>query len=274
MTRNVLLTGIPRCGTTLLTAFYDRQADAAALNEPQWQYDAMMRLKDAVPAEDYVKWLIGDLADIRRKLLHGVPLPERRAADGTAVTNYYRAHAQDKESREVVSAVPFTRAGLSQDFMLAVKHNGLYLGVLDALAASGEFTIVALVRHPVGAIASWNEVNVPIRQGRLPAAEGYWPEIGALAAAPMEILEKQVRLYDLLCARLLQHRQRIHLLRYEDFLAMIRSRHSSLAALGLKEIDASLIAERNLGFYDAALTERIARCYRRYADAAKALYPD
>ncbi|MDE3059423.1 MAG: sulfotransferase domain-containing protein [Pseudomonadota bacterium] len=268
--RDIVLTGIPRSGTTLLTALMDSQPASVALNEPQWQYDAMAAMKDRTPAAGFARWLIGDFADIRRKLLQGIAIPERRR-NGTAPTNYYRSHAGDRRPDIHYELVPFTRPGLTGDFTLAVKHNGLYLGVLPELAATGHFTIAAIVRHPAGAIASWRDTKVPPGKGLLPGAAGYWKEMRELTAAPMDLLEKQVRMYDLICQRLLSLKDNILLLRYEDITGP--GGEKALAPLGIASVDPAMITPRKLDFYDPALIARIQEAYAKFARAAKALYP-
>ncbi len=214
--RNLLLTGIPRSGTTLLTALVDSMPQAVALNEPKWQYNWANRNQSTSKARDFSRWLVGDFADIRRKLLTGTPIPERRSPEGEAVTNYYRMNSDEPRLGKNFDLVPFTRPGLEKDFLLAVKHNGLYLGALPQLVDIGAFRIIAIIRNPVGVIASWNNVPIPLKTGQMPGAMLYWRQMAEVTSAKMNMLEKQVRMYDLVCKRLHALRQHIHILRYED----------------------------------------------------------
>jgi hypothetical protein len=212
--RNILLTGVPRSGTTLLAALMDGAPDSVALNEPKWQYDWAEHHRDqGAPA--FVNWLANDFAVTREKLLRGIPIEERRGADGAPVTNYYRRDTQETTYR----MLHFTRPGLSPDFTLAMKQNGLYLGTLPKLVECGLFTIIAIVRHPVGVISSWNRSPIPQREGRIPGASLYWEKMRDLTNMPIELLEKQVRMMDLMCQRLHDLRDHIRVVRHEDVTA-------------------------------------------------------
>lgn len=265
----LLITGIPRSGTTLLTALADCQPDSVALNEPRWQFQwAESNLQTSGP-EDFARWLVGDCAVIRRRLLDGVPIPERRLPDGSAVTNYYRLTPQQENARPEFQVIPFTRPGLSPDFRLAVKHNGLYLSALPQLIETQAFTILAVVRHPVGVLASWNAVPIPLGEGKMPGAL-YWKNMMALTASPMELLEKQVRMYDLACKRLLAARPQIHLLRYEDIMADPRILAPAFGAA--PRVPEGMITPRKLEFYGPD-SERFAEAVWRHGHYYREFYP-
>lgn len=215
MPDNVLLTGIPRSGTTLMTALIDGMDDSVALNEPAWQFE-WLQDKGQVDPQDFAQWLVKDFARIRHDLLHGIAVPERRREDGTAVTNYHRLKQQDPEAAKSYATTDFTRAGLSPNFTLAMKHVGPYMGALPDIVATKAFRVIAIVRNPVGVIASWNEVPIPVGQGKMPGAAVQWKEMATLTQTPMPLLEKQVRLYDLLVQRLYELREHIEILTYEE----------------------------------------------------------
>jgi hypothetical protein len=203
--RNILLTGIPRAGTTLVAARLDAQADTVCLNEPEWQ-----RPSSALSAEGFAQAVLQDFADIRNKLLSGVPVPDRRAEDGSALTNYY-----ESGTKKNFVMYPLVRNGLSQNFTLAMKHNGPYLAVLPQLIATGAFEIQAVIRHPLPVLRSWRRLALPISRGEMPNATRYWPEMRALTSEKMDLLEKQARMYELMFLRILEHQPKLTLLRYE-----------------------------------------------------------
>lgn len=205
---DVILTGIPRSGTTLAAALIDGLPDSVCLNEPGWQ----VARPRGTPGE-FARFVAGDFTRLRQALLAGKPVPDRRGESGEAVTNYYRA--QNGRQENTFRIAPFSRPDLSPDFTLAVKHNGPYLAILPELAELRRFTIIAIVRHPVEVIHSWRSLDLPISRGEMPGAAPYWPELAAIIAGPMELLEKQVRLYDLMCRRIDAMRDRIHIIPYE-----------------------------------------------------------
>lgn len=203
--RNVILTGIPRSGTTLAAALVDSLPDCVCLNEPYWQTDAKLDGN----AERLANWLKDDFARIRAHLLAEHPVPDRRQEDGKPLTDFFNAgQPQGKISL-------FIRAGLTDNFTLAMKHNALYLAALPQLARMKAFTIIALLRHPVDTIASWRRLSLPISSGRMPHAALYWPEVKILTENRDDVLTKQIKLYDLICQRLSALKETIHLVPYE-----------------------------------------------------------
>lgn len=212
--RNILLTGIPRSGTTLASALLDGLPDTVCLNEPDWQTTGF-----SSNPNNYAKWLVGDFIKIRRRLERCDPIPDRRAADGSAVTNYYKTDTATAAISQNFQTVRFTRPGLTREFNLAIKHNGPYLGALPSIVDLEWFTVIAIMRHPVPVIHSWRSLQLPISRGQMPNAVGYWQEMAQLTAAPMELLEKQVRMYDLMCRRIYELRSMIHILAYEQMIA-------------------------------------------------------
>ena len=59
--------------------------------------------------------------------------------------------------------------GLPEAFTLVVKHNAAFAAGISVLAE--RFPTVAIVRHPLAVLASWQTVPHPVSQGRVPAGE-------------------------------------------------------------------------------------------------------
>lgn len=215
--QDIIITGLPRAGTTLLAAMVDEMPDSVCLNEPLWQYEWAKKHAHLGP-ESFAGWLKEDMAGQRKMLLAGEPIMDRRRKDGKAVTNYFREDHEQKEAINRVGMVPFTRDDLSVNFTLAAKHNILYLSALEEIAKQKAFKIIAIIRHPLGVISSWQTTPIPISRGELPAAMIYWQQMRKLVATPMELLEKQVRMYDLMCAKLYALREQISIIKYEDLI--------------------------------------------------------
>src|SRR5690606_21718614 len=152
--RDVIVTGIPRSGTTLAASLIDSLPDTVCLNEPGWHH-----ARSAPTPEGFAQFIKKDFARLRRQLVEGEPVPDRRAGDGSATTNYYRVEGGKMESSFEV--LPFTRPGLSAEFTLAIKHNGPYLAVLPQLIALKAFIFIAIVRHPVEVLHSWRSLSLP-----------------------------------------------------------------------------------------------------------------
>lgn len=217
---NVLVTGIPRAGTTLVGALLDSLPNTVCLSEPPWHWHKSSGGKlDIGPdptGEIFAKWLVGDFVTLRRKLLAGERIQDRRSDNNQSLTNYYSARSSlDQQDHQALHLKEFSAPSLSEDFTLAFKHNGLYLSALGPLVELDFFTIIGLVRHPVDVINSWRALNLPVSRGKMHDAARCWPEM-ARATDEGGVLQRQVMIYDLICERLYSYRDRVSVLRYED----------------------------------------------------------
>lgn len=210
----LLLTGVPRSGTTLAAALLDKLEDTVCLSEPDEHVGLMKQSRDAA---DFVASLFRSMKEAKRRLVAGDAVLDRRGPDGAAVTNYFGTSG-DGPRPASFAVRPVDARNLSPDMFLAAKHNALYAAVLPELVEYGGFRIVALVRDPVPVIRSWRSLTLPVSRGRLPAAERYWPEMRLLTASDMPLLNKQIMIFDLICRRFIENAAGIALLRYEDML--------------------------------------------------------
>jgi hypothetical protein len=211
---NLIITGIPRSGTTLAAAIVDQSPDALCLSEPDHHVDLM---NGAATAAEFVRQLCLDFDAIRRTILAGGFVLDRRCPDGTPVTNYFTSNMLDGRRKPAFVIRGITRPALSPDFVLGVKHNALYSAVLPEIVQSGCFRVVAIIRDPVAVLKSWRSLDLPISRGRLPAGERFWPELHALGRADLDLTDKQIRICDLLLGRFEHFADRIVVVPYEVF---------------------------------------------------------
>ena len=250
---NVIVTGIPRAGTTLTAALLDALPNSVCLNEPAWH-----NAKAAPHAEGFVQFIAQDFVRLRAMLLAKTPVPDRRGANGEAITNYF-SRANDGAMKSEFVDYPLVRSGLRSDFTLAIKHNGPYLAVLPELIASKQFKILAVIREPLAVISSWRRLQLPISRGDMPNAKPYWRELRMLIDTPMPLLEKQVRMYDLMRDRIHQHEADMTVIRYEE---LIQKPQWVAEAMGAKTVVPELIKPAIVE-EDPELVEAI-RAFSRY----------
>lgn len=211
----LLVTGIPRSGTTLACALLDRLDAVACLSEPDEHVQLMRQARNAA---EFAALLKDSLAQTRTSLIEGKPLVERHKADGAALTNYFSEPDRTGCRKVAYSIEPRQRPRQSTQVLVCSKHNALYTAALPELLGNGAFRIMAIVRDPVAVLRSWRSLNLPINSGRLPAAEKFWPEMRELCAADIPLLVKQIQIYNLFCQRFTDYRQHIRLVRHEDLL--------------------------------------------------------
>jgi hypothetical protein len=211
---HLIITGIPRSGTTLAAAMIDQADNAFCLSEPDSHVEL---LQTSQSAEDFVARLALHFDSTRKSLLVGQSVLDKRQPDGQPVTNYFSDVIPGRPRQLTFMAVNVSRSGLTADFLLGVKHNALYASVLPEIVRCRKFRIVAIIRDPVAVLKSWRSVDLPISSGRLPAAEKFWPEMARLTQSDLELLEKQIRIFDLMCRRFAELSRALKIVRYEAF---------------------------------------------------------
>jgi hypothetical protein len=215
MANDWLITGIPRSGTTLVAALVDGLRDAICVSEPPRYYEWAAR---SASVGDFVQSTLDDLADLRRSLKSGRTVADRRNPDGSLPTDYFGPDAAGAIVRRTLPVAPVARRGLSPDFCLAVKHNEPFTSALPALVATG-LRVIAVVRHPIPTLLSWQRVPIPLRAGRLSDGYHFWPEASEIVSAAADVLETQARIYDLYCERYLALRDQLTIVKYEQLVA-------------------------------------------------------
>ena len=205
---NIIITGIPRSGTTLAAAIIDSQENSICLNEPDWHHAS-----PALDASEFARAVIDDFSALRGRLLAGEAVPDRRNKDGNAITNYY-----DNEGKQIFKIQQRQCSNLSANFTLAIKHNGPYLAVLPELIKLQACEIFAVIRHPLPIIRSWRRLNLPISRGEMPNATAYWPELRELVKEQIPLLQKQAKILELIFCHLLNYQKQLKLIRYEEMI--------------------------------------------------------
>ena len=136
--RQLLITGIPRSGTSYLCNLLHRFNNCVVLNEPE----------EIGPALEYPKlpWPVATFfRDRRRDILQGVPI-KNKLIDGQVVEDTTTANQQ----------VSYTPRPANADFVLGVKSTIPFLSRLPLLRqVMPDARFVACIRNPLDTIASW-----------------------------------------------------------------------------------------------------------------------
>ena len=247
--RTWLLAGVPRSGTSLCCRLAGALPGTVALNEP-----IAPRAFDAVRDPDAACGVVRAFADAARAGL---------LADGRAPSVQVDGRLDDGRVAELPGADGLRRpvgglgeiaagGALDPDFTLVVKHNALFTALLEPLAAA--FPVLALVRNPVAALASWATVDLPARRGRAPMAERFDAELArALDAAPV-VLWRRAALLEWFFGRFAARLPPERVLRYEDVVA--GGGGPLFRALGVPDAPAEALGNRNANaLYGAAGTD-------------------
>ena len=254
--RNIAVTGVPRGGTTLACHLLDACDDTVALFEPM-----DIHALDPSPAK-----AIGQVdqfySDTRHQLLaSGQALSKHR--DGTVPDNPFDEPASDGRRRLVVEHGAIHVGRPAQGFTLVIKHNAAFTALLPDLAARLE--CFAIVRNPLAVLASWNTVELPVSQGRVPAGEHFDAALRLRLDQTPERLARQVMVLEWFFARFRAHLPPTRVLRYEDVVATGgASLRQAMALTGAARED--LTPRNTRSIYRATPVNRLAEALRRQAD--------
>lgn len=184
-----------------------------ALSEPEWQEEPV---RTAQSAEFAAQYIARDVMNLRSAILNKLEILDRRNIDGSPVTNYFSDAEHPGHRKLAYNLIPIVRAGLSQRFLLCIKHNALYTGILPELIASGSWKIICIIRNPVDVLSSWRTLDVPVSRGRLPAGETHWQDLREVVMAASPLVEKQILICELFFKRYRDFSNRVTILRYEE----------------------------------------------------------
>ncbi|SIQ52556.1 Glycosyl transferases group 1 [Rhizobium sp. RU35A] len=212
---DILITGFPRSGTTLVASLLNTQPDVIALAEPF----ALPQGQDREGAVEHIRAL---MHDYRSQALAGSPLVTKHMG-GRIPDNWVEPPKENGGLRRVLEergALLFDKP-LTDDFTLVAKHPAEFTALADLLV--DHFPLYAVVRDPLAVMAAWQTVDMPINRGRMPMLERLAPTDWRVQLdAIEEPLERQVKLLSLQLQTYLSL-PKGRLLRYEDLIANPRA---------------------------------------------------
>jgi hypothetical protein len=182
----ILLTGLPRSGTNLVCTCLNTLPNCVALTEPM----QVPRHGDADRAVDEII----RYADAARDRLRSEGLAYARTVNGVIADNFYREAVDDNglRSEQTDAGVTLVKIGkpLAPDFRLFIKHPGIFTVLAKPLLQ--KLPLYAIVRHPIGVLASWQTVDTALRQGRWPVVEAFAPDLKERLDSLGEPLDRQI----------------------------------------------------------------------------------
>ncbi len=211
--RDLIISGIPRSGTSYLCRCLDSFDNVAVINEPQ----ALFHGLPLSPEPWAVPMLHTDL--------------RRRIDAGEAVDNKTDARGRLTEDTAVEESITAYRPQLRDaHWLLASKNTLAYMARLEGiLRLMPEARVVACIRHPLDTLASWkgtfahlaagDPVHVPVGGLADPFLPAHLRDgLQSLAAWPAAGF-RRAAWWRLLAQELMRHGERIVVVRYEDLVA-------------------------------------------------------
>jgi len=247
--RNVLITGMPRSGTTLVCSLLNKLPDVVALHEPMNVFEFVGRSGDQVAA------MVENFCAASRKSLHEEGFAVSKHVDGKVGDNSAAADRAGKRTRQTEHGRIEIDKPLSKEFTLAIKHPAAFTALIETL--SKRFECLAIVRNPLATIASWNSLDwFPLKDGHLPVGEKLDVDLAHVLSKKSDVIERQIHILEWFYDRFRRFLKESAVIRYE---ALIESRGRELAKCfpAATQLDENLTSKNVSEFYDRALMTEI-----------------
>lgn len=198
--RDIIITGIPRSGTTLVCSLLNKIENTVALVEPM-SAKRFLQLEDSGEIKNEVSTFF---LKTRSSLLeNGEAISKHR--DGKITDNTFdktgkgfkdilRALLGKQLHRNLVvkkESIKFEKT-LNPDFLLCVKHPDLFTAIIQDLAS--EWPTYAIIRNPLSVLISWNSVQIPSSFGTNRVCEHFDHDLSQGLSRLSNVLDKQIYL--------------------------------------------------------------------------------
>jgi hypothetical protein len=246
--RNVLITGIPRSGTTLVCSLLNKLADIVALHEPMdvWEF---AKCRDGAALADEIEQFC---ADARRSLREqGVAISKHIGGEIRDNAAGDRLEEGGTRARRTEHGKIFLDKSLSENFTLAIKHPLAFTALLQSL--SEHFECFAIIRNPLATLASWNSLGwLKMKRGHAPIAEKLDADLARKLGGESDAVERQIQILEWAYDRFDRFLSKQSIITYEDLIAT-GGRALSKICPAATELNEDLVSKNLNKFYDRAL---------------------
>ena len=212
MNRSLIITGIPRSGSTLACSLLNRLPDVVALNETM-NVGELLALPDA---ESRAQAIADYFAETRRTIDGTGKAPQLRVA-GSEGNMFLPEASSGRQSAKRGSALVDVGKVLPTGYWLALKHLNAFAALLPELRQ--RFDCFALVRNPLATLASWHTLDHPMNRGHMPVAEALDERLAEHLAGIDDSRERRLALLDWYYRRFTDSLDAERIQRYEDIMA-------------------------------------------------------
>jgi len=187
--KNVIVTGIPRSGTSLFSVLLNTFENAVCLNEILYDVTSLPR----------------DFAEIRRRLTVGEAIPNRYDSSGNLATDT-QGGAVNVENTVVKE--------VDGHAVIGSKVNIPYLNQIQKILNYG-YKVIAIVRDPVYTIGSWNSEKANIIPEAHMTDDDMHPRWRGFSFKVSDKIERQAQLWNLYAQLIWSLREKIKIYNYE-----------------------------------------------------------
>lgn len=218
---NIILTGVPRSGTTLTCHLLNQLPNTLALHEP-------MDVAFASLGGDAICEKIDRFFSTTRRSALLDKTVETKHIGGRLPVNPISDAYSDRGLRPTLATRGEVRIdkALDANFVLVIKHPAAFTAVLESLAP--RYPCFAVIRNPLSILSSWNSIAVPVQDGHAPAAEAVDSGLAQALARIDDRVARQLHLLSWFFEKYDRVLPQASILRYEDTVA---SKGKSLAVI-------------------------------------------
>jgi hypothetical protein len=251
-TENIILTGVPRSGTTLACRLLNQLPQVVALHEPM-QGIVIEDQSDLSVSVDQVESFFAE----QRRQIANTGRARSRNIGGRVPDNPFEARLPPSGVRQNVDALGeiLIEKSLAEQYWLVMKHTNRFAPLLRGLVE--RFPVYALVRNPLASLASWQTVSAGIRLGRAGPAVRMAPSLLERLGRIEDALDRQLCLLDWFFEQFLRHLPRRSVIQYE---ALVESRGKALSVIHptAASLNEPLSSRNASALYDEDQMSRIA----------------
>lgn len=212
VSKNIILAGIPRSGTTLVCHLLNQLPDVLALVEPI----NMTEFLGQPNAEARKAYIDSFCLAVRQQAVDDGQITAKIISGGGTNTFNSDAHGMRRPSLIKEGVIDLSMP-VSDDFKLVVKHPNAFSALLPELSQA--YNCFAVIRNPLSVLASWNSLDHPLAQGRAPMAEAFDAELKTRLEKELDKLERQLILMDWYYQQYDDYLEACNIIRYEDVIA-------------------------------------------------------
>jgi hypothetical protein len=188
--KNIVLTGIPRSGTTFICHLLNKISNSVALHEPL----PILKMAELINREG-INTVLGNFFQQARTTLIEKNIAPSRLINKDISDNYFSDKLTLNGLRQNLSsgigAIKFNKT-YDQDLTIIVKHNASFSALLNEL--KNKYPCYAVIRNPLSVLLSWQTTDIPINRGRLPAGEAFSEKLKYIIKSESNLLTRQINI--------------------------------------------------------------------------------
>lgn len=191
--QDFIITGIPRCGTSLLCALLTRADNCVCFNEIHYELNTLAAF----------------FKKMRKDLLGEVPIPNKIDESGKLITS------PDDTNKDLIYKKVFQVVG--SKIVIGSKVTVPYLNQIDKILKQN-YKVIAMVRDPVYTLGSWNSEklsNTPMNKVDTNNLHPHWKDIRFFSDKKFE---RQSQIWEHYASLIWSLRDKLKIIKYEELI--------------------------------------------------------